>query len=118
MDLWTTQGRCPQLHRPIKNKQGGHFIYLIRRTSSRARDTREQTRMSLDLCILASGSSGNCTIVRTRAGVMLIEYRDGFRAAVAMLQGWAYDGAFTFAALPRGQDQPVATRFESQEYRA
>jgi phosphoribosyl 1,2-cyclic phosphodiesterase len=29
--------------------------------------------MSLDLCILASGSSGNCSVVRTQRGVVLID---------------------------------------------
>ena len=43
------------------------------------------------------------------AGVFLIEYRDGFRAAVAMLNGWLYEGdggAFTFAGRLKGQDKP------------
>src|SRR6185437_10067776 len=31
------------------------------------------TRMSLELCILASGSGGNCSVVRSPAGVMLID---------------------------------------------
>jgi hypothetical protein len=48
-------------------------------------------------------------------GVMLIEYRDGLRAAVAMLNGWCYDGAFSFAAQVRGRAQPFAVNFIGQE---
>ena len=39
MDLWITQARSPQPHRPIINKQNGHLTYLIRRTSSRVTDS-------------------------------------------------------------------------------
>src|SRR5439155_21337588 len=52
------------------------------------------------------------------AGVFLIEYRDGFKAAVAVLNGWLYEGdggAFTFAGQLRGQDKPVATHFYLQQ---
>jgi hypothetical protein len=52
------------------------------------------------------------------AGVFLIEYRDGLRAAVAMLNGWLYEGdggAFTFAASLRGRDRPVSTHFYLQQ---
>jgi hypothetical protein len=48
------------------------------------------------------------------SGVFLIEYRDGFKAAVAMLNGWVRDGdgdGFTFAARVRGRKRPVATQF-------
>lgn len=52
------------------------------------------------------------------AGVFLIEYRDGFRAAVAMLNGWVYEGdggAFTFAGQIRDEDRPRATHFYLQQ---
>jgi hypothetical protein len=49
-------------------------------------------------------------------GVMLIEYRDGFRAAVAILNGWALDGAFSFAGRLSGQDKLTATNYQGQEY--
>lgn len=39
------------------------------------------TLMSLEVCILASGSAGNCTILRTPAGVMLIDAGLGPRSA-------------------------------------
>jgi hypothetical protein len=48
-------------------------------------------------------------------GVMLIEYRDGLRGAVAMLNGWARDGAFAFAGRLSGQEKPEATNYLAQE---
>jgi hypothetical protein len=51
------------------------------------------------------------------AGVFLIEYRDGLRAAVAMLNGWVYEGdggAFCFAGRVR-DEPPVATHFYLQQ---
>ncbi len=51
------------------------------------------------------------------AGVFLIEYRDGFRAAVAMLNGWAYEGdggAFVFAGRIKGKDKPAGCQFYLQ----
>ena len=52
------------------------------------------------------------------AGLFLIEYRDGFRAVVAMLNGWLYEGdggAFTFAGRLKDQDKPAATLFYLQQ---
>jgi hypothetical protein len=52
------------------------------------------------------------------AGVFLIEYRDGFRAAVAMLNGWLHEGdggAFTFAGKLKGRERPVSTHFYLQQ---
>jgi hypothetical protein len=53
------------------------------------------------------------------AGVYLIEYRDGFKAAVAMLNGWVHEGAddsgFTCAIRVRNRDRPVATQFFLQQ---
>ncbi len=52
------------------------------------------------------------------AGVFLIDYRDGFKACVPMMNGWAYDrdgGAFTFACRVRGQDKILSTLFYLQE---
>ncbi len=43
--------------------------------------------MSLELCILASGSSGNATILRSPAGVMLIDLGIGPRTTARRLQG-------------------------------
>lgn len=52
------------------------------------------------------------------AGVFLIEYRDGFKAAVAMMNGWIYEGdggGFLFAGQLKGQDKPLATQFYLQQ---
>src|SRR5262249_15027211 len=52
------------------------------------------------------------------AGVFLIEYRDGLKAAVAMMNGYVNEGdggAFTFAGQLQGQDRPVATHFYLQQ---
>jgi phosphoribosyl 1,2-cyclic phosphodiesterase len=43
--------------------------------------------MSLEFCVLASGSSGNCTVVRTPAGVMLIDAGIGPRMTAMRLNG-------------------------------
>jgi hypothetical protein len=52
------------------------------------------------------------------AAVFLLEYRDGLKAAVAMLNGWAHEGdggAFVFAGRLKGQDQPAACHFYLQQ---
>src|ERR1051325_4246095 len=41
--------------------------------------------MSLELCILASGSSGNCAIVRSAAGILLIDVGIGPRTTAARM---------------------------------
>ena len=43
--------------------------------------------MSLELCILASGSSGNCSVVRAPTGVMLIDAGVGPRVAAQRMNG-------------------------------
>ncbi len=51
------------------------------------------------------------------AGVFLVEYRDGLKAAAAMMNGLALEGrsgAFAFAARLKGQDKPQATHFYLQ----
>jgi hypothetical protein len=65
----------------------------------------------------AAGDCRELTAKSPEGGVFLIEYRDGFRAAVAMLNGWLYEGdggAFCFAGQLKGQDKPVATHFYLQ----
>lgn len=52
------------------------------------------------------------------AGVFLIQYRDGFKAAVAMMNGYVYEGdggAFTFACQLKGEEKPRATHFYLQQ---
>lgn len=43
--------------------------------------------MSIELCVLASGSAGNCTAVRTPAGVMLIDAGLGPRTTAQRMAG-------------------------------
>lgn len=43
--------------------------------------------MSLDLCILASGSAGNCSVLRTPAGALLIDAGIGPRTVARRLDG-------------------------------
>jgi len=52
------------------------------------------------------------------AGVFLIEYRDGFKAAVAMPNGWIYEGdggAFIFGGKLKGAEKPVACQYYQQQ---
>jgi hypothetical protein len=66
----------------------------------------------------ATGDVRKMTAKMAEAGVFLIDYRDGFKAAVAMLNGWVYDGqggGFTCAVRVRGQDKPLSTQFYTQE---
>ncbi|MBY0525865.1 MAG: hypothetical protein K2R98_20905 [Gemmataceae bacterium] len=52
------------------------------------------------------------------AGVFLIEYRDGLQAAVAMMNGWVYEGdggAFCFAGRIKGEEKTQATHFYLQQ---
>lgn len=66
----------------------------------------------------AKGDYRKLTVKAADAGVFLIEYRDKFRAAVAMLNGWVHEGdggAFTFACRVRGQDKPLSTAFYLQQ---
>jgi phosphoribosyl 1,2-cyclic phosphodiesterase len=43
--------------------------------------------MSLEVCVLASGSSGNCTVVRSPAGVLLIDAGIGPRICAKRMNG-------------------------------
>jgi hypothetical protein len=68
----------------------------------------------------AAGDYRTVTGKTAEASVFLIEYRDGFRAAVAMLNGWIYEkegdgGGFIFAGKLKGRDRPVATKFFTQQ---
>jgi hypothetical protein len=66
----------------------------------------------------AAGDYRELTAKSKDAAVFLIEYRDGFRAAVAMMNGWAHEGdggAFTFAGQIKGQQRPASTHFYLQQ---
>lgn len=58
------------------------------------------------------------TVKNADAGVFIIEYRDGFKAAVVMPNGWVYEGdggAFTFAARLRGEERIASCAFYLQQ---
>jgi hypothetical protein len=66
----------------------------------------------------AKGDYRALTAKARDAGVFLIEYRDGLKAAVAMLNGWVYEGdggAFCFAGQVKGEGKPRATHFYLQQ---
>ena len=68
----------------------------------------------------ANGDFRKLTVKNPEAGIFVIEYRDGFKAAVAMLNGWVHeregDGTgFTCAIRERGQAKPLATQFYLQQ---
>lgn len=66
----------------------------------------------------ATGDFRTLTAKARDAGVFLIEYRDNFKAAVAMLNGWVHEGdggAFTAALRLRGRHQPASTHFYLQQ---
>jgi hypothetical protein len=66
----------------------------------------------------AKGDYREPTAKTKDAGVFLIEYIDGFRAAVVMLNGWVYEGdggAFVFAGSLKDKDEPAATLFYLQQ---
>lgn len=66
----------------------------------------------------ANGDYRKLTVKNNEAGVFLIEYRDGFKGAVVMPNGWAYEGdggAFTFAGRIRGADRIAACAFYLQQ---
>jgi hypothetical protein len=73
----------------------------IRRAPAHAKgDYREPTKKSKD------------------AGVWLIEYRDGFKATVAMLNGFVYEGdggAFCFAGRLKGERESRSCQFYLQQ---
>jgi hypothetical protein len=65
----------------------------------------------------AAGDYRELTAKSADAGVFLVEYRDGFRGAVAILNGWLYEGDggdFIFAGRLTGQDKPRVTLFHQQ----
>jgi hypothetical protein len=66
----------------------------------------------------APGDYRQPTAKTTDAGVFLVEYRDGLKAAVAMLNGWVHEGdggAFTFACRLQGEEKPRATHYYLQQ---
>lgn len=76
--------------------------------------------MSMELCVLASGSMGNCSVVRTLGGVMLIDLGIGPRVAARRLNGTGVNirdiGAVCLTHLDRDHFSPnwVATLLKLQ----
>src|SRR5262245_38428094 len=50
-------------------------------------DQTKRARMSIELCILGSGSGGNCSLLRTPTGCMLIDAGLGPRVTQTRLNG-------------------------------
>jgi hypothetical protein len=73
------------------------------------------------LPLVPAHAKGDYRTVTSRgddAGVFLIEYLDGFKAAVALLNGWLYEGdggAFLFSGRLKGRPKPDATLFYLQQ---
>jgi hypothetical protein len=66
----------------------------------------------------AKGDYRSLTAKNKSAFLILLEYWDGFRAAVAQMDGYVYhggSGAFAFAGRLKGQPKPVGTHFFLQE---
>jgi hypothetical protein len=66
----------------------------------------------------AKGDYRELTAKAKDAGVWLIEYRDGFKATVAMLNGFLHEGdggAFCFAGRLKGEDRPRSCQFYLQQ---
>src|SRR5262249_15701175 len=66
----------------------------------------------------AKGDVRDLTTKDKDAGVFLIEYLDGFKAAVAMLNGWVYEGdggAFVFGGKRKAQKKRDACRLYLQQ---
>jgi hypothetical protein len=66
----------------------------------------------------ASGDYRKPMAQAKNAGVFLIEYRDGLKAAVAMMNGWVHEGdggAFVFAGAIKGESKPLASHFYLQQ---
>ncbi len=66
----------------------------------------------------AKGDIRELTAKAKDAGVFVIEYRDGLRAVVVMLNGWIHEGdgaPFIFAGQRKGQDKPDACQFYLQQ---
>ena len=66
----------------------------------------------------AQGDYRKATAKAPDAGVFLIEYRDNFKAAVVMPNGWIHEGdggGFTCAIRVRNRERPLATHFYLQQ---
>jgi hypothetical protein len=73
------------------------------------------------LALVTAHAQGDVRALTTKskdAALFLIEYRDGFKAAVPVLNGWLYegtDGGYIFAAKVKDRDKPAACVFYQQQ---
>lgn len=68
---------------------------------------------------VAKGDYREMTSKDKTAGIWLIEYRDGFKAAAAMMNGFVYEGdggAFTFACKLKRENKPRSCLFYLQNF--
>lgn len=66
----------------------------------------------------AKGHYRELTAKTKEAGIFILEYVDGFKGAVAMLNGFLHEGdggAFCFAGRIKGREKPVSTHFYLQQ---
>src|SRR3954469_21768483 len=61
--------------------------HVVARAIDRSTGLCGRTGMSVEVCVLASGSAGNCTVVRTPAGTLLVDAGIGPRTASQRLAG-------------------------------
>ena len=89
----------------------------------KACDRGDFSKVLLDATIerVPSHSTGNLRELTSQGkddGVLLIEYRDGFKTAVVMLSSYLYEGdggAFCFAAKLKGEAKPRSCQFYLQQ---
>ncbi len=111
----------------VENRQGGEsgvasVQFLSGAQMWQAMDRGLWSRQLLEAALArvpahARGDYRALTARNPRAGVFLIRYRDGFRAAVAMMNGYVHEGdggAFCFAGQLANRPQPVTTHFYLQ----
>lgn len=111
----------------VENRQGGEtgvrrVQFLDGRQMWQAMDRGQWSRQLLEAALdrvpaHAQGNYRDLTARSNSAGVFLMDYRDGFKAAVAMMNGYVHEGdggAFTFAAQLAEREEPVTTHFYLQ----
>jgi hypothetical protein len=111
----------------VERRRGGEtgvqaVQYLEGEEMWRAMDQGRWSKPVLEaaLKLLTAHANGDYRTVTAKvadAAVFLIEYRDGLRATVPMLNGYVYEGdggSFIFAGQLKGQERPTATLFYQQ----
>jgi hypothetical protein len=96
---------------------------LMGKAMWKAMDEGKWSKPILDaaLAILPAHAQGDYRAITEKAeeaGVFLIQYVDGLKAAVAILNGWVQEGdggGFPFAVHVKGQATPAATLYYLQE---